>query len=72
MMIFRTKVYRMLVKFIMEGLDMEDREEIIKQINKCKLLVLSLVEKHMERAVQNNDSEMVLALAESLKAVIKG
>lgn len=51
---------------------MEDREEIIKQTNKCKLLVLSLVEKHMEKAVQNNDSEMVLALAESLKAVIKG
>lgn len=56
----------------MEGTVMEEREEIIKQVNKCKLLVLSLVEKHMEKAVQNNDSEMVLALAESLKAVIKG
>ncbi|WP_445448760.1 hypothetical protein [Enterococcus faecalis] len=47
--------------------------ELLQQLrNDTKILIIGVVSDYFEEAVKNNDSEMVSALSESLKAVFKG
>lgn len=48
---------------------MKDFEEMAQLRQKTKAEVLRVVAENFEKSVKNNDSEMVLAFAESLKAV---
>ncbi|MGM0168282.1 hypothetical protein IGI39_004037 [Enterococcus sp. AZ135] len=49
---------------------MEKAEKIHELKVEAKIKVLDAVITHYEQAARNNDSEMVSALAESLKAVL--
>lgn len=48
---------------------METREKLIERKSNYTLVIIDLVEENIEKAIERNDPEMVLALAELLKAI---